>query len=108
MQPIKIILSIALFTLCTACGSEMDMEMDSEHVGIVHTEGELDDAGVNLACAEEHGPKSISPHDDKDDDKNDDEVDLLCFYCSFSFNCVKDGCRSCPNCSGAAEAGLEK
>ena len=31
MQPIKIILSIALFTLCTACGSEMDMELEGIH-----------------------------------------------------------------------------
>ena len=31
MQPIKIILSIALFTLCTACGSEMDMELEGVH-----------------------------------------------------------------------------
>ena len=41
MQPIKIILSIALFTLCTACGSEMDMELATEHQSMEWSEEDL-------------------------------------------------------------------
>ena len=57
MQPIKIILSIALFAICSACGSEFDTELHTEH-------NVMDAAEEMTLDAPTKAPKRLTPPDE--------------------------------------------
>ena len=57
MQPIKIILSIALFAICSACGSEFDTELHTEH-------NVMDAAEEMTLDASTKAPKRLTPPDE--------------------------------------------